>query len=156
MLSYNKSSASWKTMALNTWTSMVKGTTMPLWLPGFTMAFNSDHRYQSKGRLHSLYQTFSKFDWGTIHCNYSERCGFFGTIEQLHLFSSALTHRWKTFKQFVAGKTVKWVCETKWSFKRDAIDTVWSDLEETSEAREQLRDSNAETQNTVRCRYFVE
>ena len=72
---------------------------------------------------------------------------FFGTIEKLYILFSASTHRWSIRMSHVS-KSVKRVCETRWSSKHDAVDAVASNTEGFVESLEELRDGDSESAET--------
>jgi hypothetical protein len=72
---------------------------------------------------------------------------FFGTVERLYVFFSGSTIRWKVFKESVP-KTVKRVCETRWSSSHDAVDAIASYPQNIITALETLRDDPVQTLDT--------
>ena len=72
---------------------------------------------------------------------------FFGTIEKLYVFCSGSTHRWHILMSRV-NKSVKRICETRWSSKHDAVDAVATNTEGFVESLEELRDGDFETAET--------
>jgi hypothetical protein len=72
---------------------------------------------------------------------------FFGTTERLFVFFSCSTHRWKIFQEKVP-KTLRRLCDTRWSSRHDAVDVLASYLEGIIEALETLRDGPMETMET--------
>lgn len=73
---------------------------------------------------------------------------FFGTVEKLYTFLSSSTHRWDILHKHVPAKKVKRVCETRWSSKHDAVETVALYLDKIIDALEELRDGDLETVET--------
>ena len=71
-----------------------------------------------------------------------------GRSKDFTIFFSSSTHWWEIFKEHVPRKTVKRICETRWSSQHDAVAAVESHLEEICEALEQLRDGETETYET--------
>ena len=60
---------------------------------------------------------------------------FFGTLENLFSFFSALTHRWDILIA-TTGETIKRVVETRWSSRADAVNVVQNKLSEIISALE--------------------
>ena len=74
---------------------------------------------------------------------------FFGTVEKFYVFLSSSTHRWDILHKHVPAINVKRMCETRWSSRHDAVETVALHLDRIIDALEELRDGDAETVQTI-------
>jgi len=73
---------------------------------------------------------------------------FFGTVEKLYVFLSSSTHRRDILHKHGSATNVKRMCETRWSSRHDAVETVALHLDRIIDALEELRDGDAETVQT--------
>nr|CAI5852783.1 unnamed protein product [Callosobruchus analis] len=71
----------------------------------------------------------------------------FGTLEKIYSFFSASTHRWEILLQKV-GKTLKRLCDTRWSAHHDSVKAVRQNVEQLVHTLEEMCDPSKENLDT--------